>query len=213
MSVRRVVAAVAGAVVGGISMGVVGAPSAAAATVALPCLIAFDDIVNQNVSLDPGETLQFSHAGACAGGYYLGIRDYGAQSATSPTTAGVVESSLGGVNWTVVTTEAQDNNATFVVRYTAPATPGASDSFYVISAAYGAGRAGYLYTVSVNRPAAGAGPDGTVWQLATARASADAPCPDGYGSSWASWPHAGSGGWVCVRHVWAYGPDGRPGPP
>ena len=212
---RRLVSAVAGTL-GAVALVIGGGLPASATPLDLPCLVVSNQIVSQTVTLDPGETIQFGHAGACASGYYLGIRSYGAQSATSPVTSGVVESSLNGVTWTAVSGTAQDNNPSFQVRYTAPALPGSSDSFYVISAAYGASAAGYLYSVTVSGPSAGwsrgGGPDGTVWQLATARASADAPCPDGYGGSWAQWPNAGTGGWVCVRNVWAFDPQGRAGP-
>jgi len=44
-----------------------------------------------------------------------------------------------------------------------------------------------------------------IWQQAIGRASASAPCPDGYTGSWATWPNGGTGGFVCNRFIPAYG--------
>ena len=48
-------------------------------------------------------------------------------------------------------------------------------------------------------------PDFTLWMKSTARESASDECPDGYTGSWAMWPNAGTGGYVCNRFVFAYG--------
>ena len=42
-----------------------------------------------------------------------------------------------------------------------------------------------------------------IWYLSVGRPSAEASCPDNYTSSWAKWPNAGSGGWVCNREIFA----------
>ena len=44
-----------------------------------------------------------------------------------------------------------------------------------------------------------------MWQQAIGRASASAPCPDGYTGSWDTWPNSGTGGFVCNRFIPAYG--------
>lgn len=197
---------------GAISATLLAAPvSAQAVSVTPDCLSTSNLEVPVAITLAPGESIQFNHNAPCSGsGYYLGIRPYGARAVNSPLTAGIVESSLNGSTWTVVASgTAQDNNANFVVRYTAPTNGATTDSFYVIAAAYGAGQAGYLYTVTVASLAA-AGPDLTVWHQAVGRPSAQAACPSGYGGSWAQWPNEGTGGWVCVREVWAYSPESRP---
>ena len=197
---------------GAIAVTLLAAPiSAQAVSVTPDCLSTFNLEVPVAITLAPGETIQFNHNAPCSGpSYYLGIRPYGARSGTSPLTAGTVESSLNGSTWTVVASgTAQDNNANFVVRYTAPTNGATTDSFYVIAAAVGAGQAGYLYTVTVASPSA-SGPDLTVWHQAVGRSSGDAACPSGYGGSWAQWPNEGTGGWVCVRDVWAYSPESRP---
>ena len=38
-----------------------------------------------------------------------------------------------------------------------------------------------------------------IWHLAVGRASAEAPCASGYNPSWAMWPNAGTGGYVCNK--------------
>lgn len=55
-------------------------------------------------------------------------------------------------------------------------------------------------TTSGVTAASGARP---IWYLALGRASAEATCPNNYTSSWAQWPNAGRGGWVCNREVFA----------
>lgn len=40
------------------------------------------------------------------------------------------------------------------------------------------------------------------WFQSTARDSATASCPSGWAPSWARWPNAGDGGWVCNRVVY-----------
>ena len=197
---------------GAIGVTLLAAPvSAQAVSVTPDCLSIPNQEVPVAITLAPGETIQINHNAPCSGsGYFLGIRKFGAQYATSPLTAGIVESSLNGSTWTVVTSDPdQDNTASFVVRYTAPTNGATTDSFYVIAAAYGAVRAGYLYTVTVASPSA-SGPDLTVWHQAVGRSSGDAACPSGYGGSWAQWPNESTGGWVCVRDVWAYSPESRP---
>jgi len=42
-----------------------------------------------------------------------------------------------------------------------------------------------------------------IWHLAVGRASADATCAGNYNPSWAQWPNAGKGGYVCVKDVYA----------
>ena len=44
-----------------------------------------------------------------------------------------------------------------------------------------------------------------MWQQAIGRASASAPCPDGYTGSWDTWPNNHTGGYVCNRFIPAYG--------
>ncbi len=57
-----------------------------------------------------------------------------------------------------------------------------------------------VYGMSSGSGASGARP---IWFLAVGRASADATCPRDYTPSWAQWPNAGTGGWVCNREVFA----------
>lgn len=44
-----------------------------------------------------------------------------------------------------------------------------------------------------------------LWGQAYGRASSDAACQDGWSPSWAWWPNAGTGGFVCERAVTAFG--------
>ena len=48
--------------------------------------------------------------------------------------------------------------------------------------------------------------DLTIWQQATAR-RADAACDAGWRPSWMQWPNGGTGGYVCIRDVYAYLPN------
>lgn len=47
----------------------------------------------------------------------------------------------------------------------------------------------------------GAKASASPWLQQTGRDSAEAPCPEGWGPSWAEWPNDHTGGWVCTREV------------
>ena len=49
--------------------------------------------------------------------------------------------------------------------------------------------------------------DLTIWHQSHARHAQDAQCPDEWQASWAQWPNAGTGGFVCNRQIYAYYPD------
>ena len=49
--------------------------------------------------------------------------------------------------------------------------------------------------------------DLTIWQQATAR-KIDEACNSGWWPSWMQWPNDGTGGYVCVRNIYAYFPNG-----
>lgn len=55
--------------------------------------------------------------------------------------------------------------------------------------------------------AARAADDGPQWLQAYGRAAADARCAPEWEPSWAEWPNAGAGGFVCVRSIPADGSD------
>lgn len=194
---------------------------ASATTASQSCLTVFNQEVPVAITLAPGETMNFTRNASCptAGANYLfGIRAAGARTGSVPATAGTTEYSSDGVSWTSTTTENYGWNPPLTVRYTAPSSGATSDSFYLISAGYGGGSAGYLYTVTIVSDVTPPAPvvenprNTTVWQLAVGRTSEVDACPEGFGGSWAGWPNGGTGGWVCVRNVWAYDPEGRPSP-
>ena len=49
--------------------------------------------------------------------------------------------------------------------------------------------------------------DLTIWHQSHARHAPDAQCQEGWQASWAQWPNAGTGGFVCNRQIYAYYPD------
>lgn len=51
------------------------------------------------------------------------------------------------------------------------------------------------------------GSDLTIWHQSHARHAQDAQCQEGWQPSWAQWPNAGTGGFVCNRQIYAYYPD------
>ena len=58
-----------------------------------------------------------------------------------------------------------------------------------------------VYAYYPDEPVRAPGWDGSAppWLLSVGRASADAPCPDGFDPSWAQWPDGGAGGYVCTQ--------------
>jgi uncharacterized protein YjbI with pentapeptide repeats len=64
---------------------------------------------------------------------------------------------------------------------------------------------GGVLSVPISTCAIPSAPDLTMWMQSTTRESESAACPDGYTGSWAMWPNAGTGGYVCNRFVRAYG--------
>ena len=59
----------------------------------------------------------------------------------------------------------------------------------------------YAYYPDLPVTVPGASSEGTPWLQSLARASGDAPCPDGYSPGWAQWPNEGRGGAVCNRTI------------
>ena len=180
---------------------------AAATTVTPTCRAVANEEVPVAVTVAPGESLTFNLDGACGNGAgeFFGIRAVGARAGSTPATIGTTEYTVDGSTWLPVSVQQVGFNVPLAVRYTAPSGGVTSDAFYVVAAQLGSSYAGYLYTVTITG-ASSADPDLTSWQQATGRSSSTAPCPDGYSGSWAQWPHGGTGGWVCVREVPAYGP-------
>ncbi len=83
----------------------------------------------------------------------------------------------------------------------------AGDYFFVLTLNGGSESAGSVH-FSVTGPSPlvveseSITPARPIWHLAVGRASADAKCAGNYNPSWAQWPNAGKGGYVCVKDIY-----------
>jgi hypothetical protein len=197
----RITAMLFAATLGAVGLvGAVAAPAGAATqTITIDCTSRAAVPPWTNLTVSPGDTLILQGAG-CGSAYtnptYGFLFDVtptdgiGAGPYTWAVSADAPLGTYGAPNDDVI--EA-DSYPVTTCNGDTPASEACGEYFYITIVAAGAAESGMK--------------DLTVWHQSVGRASAYAPCAEGYRPSWAAWPNGGSGGWVCNKDIYAYYPD------